>query len=127
MKPLEELRKVSKHELQNDLFNHFKVNWIVIRMRNPPRGRKLAEYKRLVIINHPTDENQWFVSIDIPSRLELLTCGLRFTMLTYKGKQYIPLPVLEQATGEQFPNIREAIARNVERVKREIANEKANE
>lgn len=122
MKPLQELRKTSKQQLPNDLFKHFKVNYVVIKAHSPFKAGKLAEHERLVILEHPTNENQWFVSMSIPSRIELLTCNLKFNALTYKGKYYIPLPVLEQATGERFPNIREAIARNVERVRQQLDN-----
>lgn len=132
MKPLQELCKASKQELVEErLLEHFRERFIVVEMYcNSTNSEpvELAEWERLVIVDHPTDEDWWFVSASILSDSQWLALVQEgFTCRNYRAKVYIPLLLVEERTGEKFPNIRNAIKDSVAELRQQFAQRKANE
>lgn len=131
MKPLQELHKASKQKLVEErLLEHFRERFIVVEMYGNSTSResvKLAEWERLVIVDHPSDEDWWFVSASILSDSQWLALVQEgFTCRNYRGKVYIPLPLAEEITGETFPNIRNAVKDSVTDLRKQFVQRKAN-
>lgn len=120
MKPLTEIKK-SKPKVNNaKLLNYFDKCAGVVRLHNP-ESKKMPEWKRLVLIYHPFDENQWFVSAAFASSLQLaaiLSSGQN--CIQRKGRLYVPLPELEDVTGERLDNIRDIVKDSVQQIARSL-------
>ncbi|BAY66915.1 hypothetical protein NIES22_70590 (plasmid) [Calothrix brevissima NIES-22] len=96
-----------------ELEKYFDEYCLPIRLRCPSGDKKIPAYKRMILVYHPTDENQWFVSAAIAHPVALLTLGYKFTCVERKSRKYIPLPVLEDAVNDRFDNFRQIIRERV--------------
>lgn len=132
MKPLQELCESKKQELVDKrLLAHFRERFIVVEMYNKTPNKKcvgLADWERLVIVDHPTDEEWWFVSASILSDSQWLALTQEgFNCRNYRGKVYIPLLLVEEITGEKFLNIRNAVKDSVTDLRQQFNPRKTNE
>lgn len=116
MKSLSEVKKIDRAPNNTRLLKHFEDNYSVVRLNNP-KGTRMAEWKRLVLIYHPFDEMQWYVSAAFASSLQLagILSGNQ-GCIQRKGKLYVPLPELEEVTGERIENVRTIIKDSVQQL-----------
>lgn len=120
MKPLTEIKKTKPKVNNAKLLDHFDKCAGVVKLHNP-EGIRMAEWKRLVLIHHPFDENQWFVSAAFASPLQLaaiLSCGQN--CIQRKKRLYVPLLELEDVTGERLDNIRDIVKDSVQQIARSL-------
>lgn len=120
MKPLAEIKKTKPKSNNAKLLKHFEDNYSVVRLNNP-ENKRMPEWKRLVLIYHPFDEMQWYVSAAFASSLQLaaiLSSGNN--CIQRKGKLYVPLPELEDVTGERIDNVRSIIKDSVQKISNDL-------
>lgn len=115
LKEFKSLNRKPAPAIEKLIEEYFIEQRLIVELIPPPGEKaKIPKSKLLILVDHATDENKWWVNTYLLPNLTFLvamTDGVR--MLRYKGSLYIGLPAFEQLTGERFDNFRECIAKHL--------------